>query len=616
MRINNNLMAMNTHRQLGITNNAGSKSMEKLSSGFRINRAGDDAAGLAISEKMRGQIRGLSQASRNAQDGISMIQTAEGALNETHSILQRMRELTVQSANDTNVGVDREEIQKEINQLSSEINRIGNTTEFNTQKLLDGGGVSRLEASGLITQSSPEGGETDHTQAAQLVEIDTVDVSGTDCINVGDGDTLQMTIQGEQITVTFSQDDSLDDDTMALDTDSVTGNSATLNFNGEVEDADATEAIANALNEIIAENDVLSGNYAATHTNVVGGGTGFTTVINGVADNEFAVYALGEDDGGEYYGDQGYIAETADQDVLAGAVDAQVGSTEYTAAEINIDLASYTDADSLDELVGTGFTVDGQQFEFYNPVDGPYTGSAIGISLGEAYGVAESGGTVEEALATTVASQLNSHSTDNYTVEVDEDTATQVNIVAAENGEDGNCSVSVEDGGRSSSFTANLQIGANTAQSMSIELDDMRSNALGITGTETGGTVTANNGAEANYVDIKEVTDGTTNTGTEYALDVSDHEKATAAVSVINDAIETVSAQRSDLGAYQNRLEHTISNLDNSAENLQAAESRIRDVDMAQEMMEFTKQNILQQAAQAMLAQANQAPQGVLQLLG
>ncbi|MDQ2085099.1 flagellin [Herbivorax sp. ANBcel31] len=612
MRINNNLMAMNTHRQLGITNNAGSKSMEKLSSGFRINRAGDDAAGLAISEKMRGQIRGLSQASRNAQDGISMIQTAEGALNETHSILQRMRELTVQSANDTNVGVDREEIQKEINQLSSEINRIGNTTEFNTQKLLDGGGVSRLEASGLIDQSSPEGGITTHEQAAQLVDIET----DSNNIVVSDGDTLEMTIQGEQITVTFSEDDSVTDTEMVLDTDSVTGNSATLNFNGDVGEGDATEAIANALNEIIEENDVLSGNYAATHTDVTGGDTGFTTDISTVGADAFAVYALGEDDGGEYYGDQGYIADTADQAVLDAAVDSQVGTTEYTAAEINIDLSSYDDADSLDELVGTGFTVDGQQFEFYNPVDGPYTGSAIGISLGEAYGVAEAEGTVEDALATTVASQLNSHSTDNYTVEVDETDAHQVNILAAENGEDGNCSVSVEDGGRSSSFTANLQIGANTAQSMSIELDDMRSNALGITGTETGGTVTANNGAEANYVDIKEVTDGTTNTGTEYALDVSDHEKATAAVSVINDAIETVSAQRSDLGAYQNRLEHTISNLDNSAENLQAAESRIRDVDMADEMMEFTKQNILQQAAQAMLAQANQAPQGVLQLLG
>ncbi|HAE43714.1 MAG TPA: flagellin, partial [Clostridiales bacterium] len=139
MRISNNLMAMNTHRQLSINNNKSSKSIEKLSSGQRINRAGDDAAGLAISEKMRAQIRGLDQASRNAQDGISLIQTAEGALNETQAILQRMRELAVQSANDTNVAADRSALQNEVNQLALEITRISNNTEFNERKLLNGG---------------------------------------------------------------------------------------------------------------------------------------------------------------------------------------------------------------------------------------------------------------------------------------------------------------------------------------------------------------------------------------------------------------------------------------------------------------------------------------------
>ena len=136
MIINHNMNALNAHRNMGINNVNNGKAMEKLSSGLRINRAGDDAAGLAISEKMRGQIRGLDQASRNAQDGISLIQTAEGALGETHSILQRMRELATQAANDTNVDVDRKEIQKELNQLTTEVNRIGNTTEFNTKKLL------------------------------------------------------------------------------------------------------------------------------------------------------------------------------------------------------------------------------------------------------------------------------------------------------------------------------------------------------------------------------------------------------------------------------------------------------------------------------------------------
>jgi flagellin len=271
MRINNNLMAMNAHRQLGITNNSSSKSMEKLSSGYRINRAGDDAAGLSISEKMRAQVRGLNMASRNAQDAISMIQTAEGALNETHAILQRMRELAVQAANDTNVTADRTAISDELGTLVAEINRISDSTTFNEKKLLNGD------------------------------------------------------------------------------------------------------------------------------------------------------------------------------------------------------------------------------------------------------------------LATTAA---------------------------------------------------NFQIGADSGVSMALTIAQMGATALAIT-----------------------------------ALAVSTHALATAAIGTIDAAIKTVSSERSKLGANQNRLEHTIKNLDNASENIQASESRIRDVDIAKEMMEFTKNNILQQAAQAMLAQANQAPQGVLQLL-
>lgn len=276
MIINNNLSAMNAHRQMGINVNQNSNAMEKLSSGLRINRAGDDAAGLAISEKMRGQIRGLDQASRNSQDGISLIQTAEGALNETHAILQRMRELAVQSSNDTNTNEDRGELQKEFDELAKEITRIADNTEFNTQNLLDGSG----------------------------------------------------------------------------------------------------------------------------------------------------------------------------------------------------------------------------------------------------------------------------------------------------------------------SFT--FHIGANEDQNITLSIDAMDATTLAVA-TGTG-----------------EDTEG---------VDISTQEGANTAITLVNTAIETVSAQRSNLGAVQNRLEHTIKNLDNASENLQAAESRIRDVDMAKEMMEFTRTNILNQASQAMLAQANQQPQAVLQLL-
>jgi flagellin len=295
MRINHNIAALNTYRQLNSASTAQSKSMEKLSSGLRINRAGDDAAGLAISEKMRGQIRGLDMASKNAQDGISLIATAEGALNETHSILQRMRELAVQSSNDTNTSTDRGELQKEVDELAKEITRIANTTEFNTMKLLDG---SRNTSNG---------------------------VTGAD--------------------LTF-------------------------------------------------------------------------------------------------------------------------------------------------------------------------------------------------------------------------------------------------------------QIGANASQTMTLSIGAMDASTL----------LVASSGSTA--------ATGTTQASTTGGIDIStDAATATAAITTINNAIETVSAQRSYLGANQNRLEHTINNLGTSSENLTAAESRVRDVDMAKEMMEQTKNSILSQAAQAMLAQANQQPQGVLQLL-
>jgi flagellin len=175
--------------------------------------------------------------------------------------------------------------------------------------------------------------------------------------------------------------------------------------------------------------------------------------------------------------------------------------------------------------------------------------------------------------------------------------------------------ITIENQGANGKFVANFQIGANTGQSMTIEIGDIRAVALKISGTESGINISAKNGAEASYVTAANVSNGTDNTSVEYSLDVSSHTKSSAAISVIQDAIDTVSAQRSQMGAYQNRLEHTINNLGTSAENLTAAESRIRDVDMAKEMMEFTKNNILAQAAQAMLAQANQQPQGILQLL-
>ncbi|HEY4431020.1 MAG TPA: flagellin [Paenibacillus sp.] len=394
MIINHNIAALNTHRQLSANTANTNKNIEKLSSGLRINRAGDDAAGLAISEKMRGQIRGLDQASRNAQDGISLIQTAEGALNETHSILQRMRELSTQAASDTNTTQDRDELQKEMNQLTSEINRIGNTTEFNTQKLLNGG--------------------KDGAAVAGEYKVAATDVAFAD--------TEAMTIGGKAYTATTTDN----------------------------------------------------------------GVAGLVKMVNADATNAFTAKA----------NEDGTITLTAK---AAGAV---------------------------------------------------ATGDAV-FKKG----------------------------------------ATVVNPTVVATGKDAD-----------PTKTMKFQIGANENQSLSLDIADMRSSALGIS---VAGTTNAKLG----------VTDGTNNTITEQALDIGSSDAAAKAITTVQNAIDKVSSERAKLGANQNRLEHTINNLGTSSENLSAAESRIRDVDMAKEMMEQTKNNILAQAAQAMLAQANQQPQGVLQLL-
>lgn len=378
MRINHNISALNTYRQLSNNNNLTSKSLEKLSSGLRVNRAGDDAAGLAISEKMRGQIKGLDMATKNAQDGISLIQTAEGALNETHSILQRMRELAVQSSSDTNTNTDRAELQKEMNQLIAEIDRISDTTEFNTQKLLNG------NLKGVTTSD-------------QYAKYD------------------------ENNTASFG--------TLAAATTITAG--ADHSYNVVISQADAAASV-----------------FTIEWTNETG------------ASGTVTVGAAG-----------GAVTINTDAGITFNAL---------TAASIGDEVTFSTRAKST------------------NNIDSSLT----------------------------------------------------------------------------------FQIGSNSSQTMRVAIEDMGSAAL-------------------NVDEIK----------------IDTAQGAEASISAIQKAIEDVSAQRSKLGAFQNRLEHTINNLGTSSENLSAAESRIRDVDMAKEMMEFTKTSILSQAATSMLAQANQQPQQVLTLL-
>jgi len=398
--------------------------MERLSSGMRINRAGDDAAGLAISEKMRGQIRGLKQAQRNAQDGISLIQTAEGALNETHSILQRMRELADQAATDTNTPEDRLEIQKEIDQLAVEITRISTDTEFNTMELLDGSYKDKF-------------------------------------FHIGAN-------KGQHVTIAIED--------MSADA---------LKVSGDGKFDPSAAPLTEATNE------------------EVHGVSGYKTLFEGA--NVVAV----EIDG-KWYNPADVLVD-ANEDKLVVAE----GAKAVTVAK--------------------GQTIDG---EFV--IEG--TATVDGVKNQEVLKNSD-----DQVVAVKVG--------DDY-----------YKVTDVEKGADGKLAVK-----------------------------------------ESGEPATP-----ATPVTIKEgLAIGEAN-----GINVSSRAAANDAIKVIDDAIVTVSGERSKLGAMQNRLEHTIANLGTSAENLQAAEARIRDLDMADEIMAFTKNNILQQAATAMLAQANMAPQSVLQLLG
>lgn len=468
MIINHNMNAMNAHRQMTGNTAASGKSMEKLSSGLRINRAGDDAAGLAISEKMRGQIRGLDQASRNSQDGISMIQTAEGALNETHSILQRMRELAVQSSSDTNNDADRGQIQKEITQLKSEIDRISTTTEFNTKKLLDGS---------MGTKST---------------------IKGTDNLKLGNI-LADADVKADTYTVS----------TKAAGTVSFQVNSDTTGIGG---------------------------------TQLVAGATSITGL-------KLGKYTL-------------ETKATATADVFDFTLKDENGTVVASKSAVDTTAASFSLTNPSDSSI---------KFTIGKTAAGTYKEGSMSFGIEGNYTAAGDFALKDSAGNQVFANAANQKISDNdFTVKGFNFNLTvdAIQHVAAKNDYTVN------------NNSATLQIGANESQSTNVGIQDMSTKGLKIDD-----------------------------------VDLSTRTGASAAITKINDAIERVSSERATLGAKQNRLEHTIANLNTSSENLQSSESRIRDVDMAKEMMNFSKNNILSQAAQAMLAQANQQPQGVLQLL-
>jgi flagellin len=470
MVVQHNMQAMNANRMLNVTTNQQAKSTEKLSSGYKINRAADDAAGLSISEKMRKQIKGLDQASTNAEDGVSAVQTAEGALTEVHSMLQRMNELAVQAANGTNSESDRQSIQDEISQLTTEIDRVAETTKFNETYLLKGGS-----------------GKTIKTLAGHDAGITGTFVDGAKTATL----TVNLKV-GNSITIGGVAYNIVDDDAQTDGLDTIQSNITS-----------ATDSVT----------------------------------INGTT------YKAAEDaDGNAITNDAGDALWTAGT------------GTNVTLAEIaaKVEDGSKVTIDSGDEVIARDRSLS-------TNIKAETAQDLIKQALAQANSIG-----ADEAMSDSDVEEVSTLDTDTgkWSVKFDKKDATVIKDL---------------------SFDLHVGADADMTNKITVNVSSMTAKGLGISGLN----VADDSGMAATY-----------------------------AIDSIADAISTVSAQRSALGAVQNRLEHTINNLDNVVENTTSAESRIRDTDMAEEMVNYSKNNILSQAGQSMLAQANQSNQGVLSLLG
>lgn len=536
MRINHNLSALNAHRNLGMVNSLNGKTMEKLSSGLRINRAADDAAGLAISETMRSQIRGLNQASRNSQDAISLLQTAEGALTETHSILHRMRELAVQSANATYTANDRSEIQKEIDQLKSEVDRIANTTSFNNKNLLDGTASAISSSDRAATKIYLRGSIRDGSVTA----------AGTYTLNIESEEQGNTQVQASTIFKTTGLGNELTGDNVGI---VASGGTALYNVD-RFYDANGRFMLDNPQTITLVDgtgktasftvygNDTLSG-LAGRFNNAIGS-TEDGLGMSGISEGTFAHY-IAQDSSFTDLATSGTFK-------LSSAIAGNDGKITVVAGEQLLNAFGFTETQAATENTYNVTVSKAGMDDIQATVQG---NNLIGV--------------IHKNVDVKFASNAN------VDADYDEDTG-QFTVVE---GDDYATTVHLADN------TQVFQIGANELQNMGAAIGRMDSEALGI----------------QNVL-------------------VSDAFSAGRAITKIDEAISRVSSLRSDLGAVQNRLEHTINNLGVAAENITASESRIRDVDMAAEMMEFTKLSILTQASTAMLAQANTQPQSVLQLMG
>ena len=658
MRINHNISAMNAHRLLGVNNLKGSKTLEKLSSGKRINRAGDDAAGMAISEKMRAQIKGLTMASRNSLDGVSLVQTAEGAMNEIHSMLQRMRELSVQAANGTSAESDREAIQAEINQLTSEVNRIANGTEYNTRNVLKGN--EGPDAHALVHRMSTG-------KPAQMTgSVNVISGSGSNSFDLK-SEQLSIWVDGEEKTVNLTQtnesttlvnfmdliNDALGDSAKAVidKTGAIEITTSSLGGLSNIEVRGSTGAIAKfqdpnkaakgkgsgvlsglTINAGIQNGEIASGDikitFAQSGSQSIAWSSGTLTVnlksgqnysandiqglIRGATDKapigiDITKFTVKSDSNWSGTAPSGDI-------IIKGGEPYKLKATGVAENATNTSAGTFY-FDGVPE-VGSKIQIGNETIEFFNSEIAPYVGSNRPIDI--------AGKVTAEAIVDEIVNKF-ADGIEGVTIEKDDKFASSGTVGASGYSPDSNnARITIKfdkagfDGnlvyleGTPKDFTTNLQVGANTGQGFRLEMGDIRAKNLKISADNP----SRNPGVKgASYVEAAVVTDGISASMVEYAVDVTTEEKASAAIKVFDNAIVNIASERAKLGATQNRLEHTIANLDNTAENLTSAMARIEDTDMALEMSEFQKLNVLQQAGVSMLAQANQQPQSILQLL-
>ena len=565
MVVQHNMSAANANRMLNVTSSSVSKTTEKLSSGYRINRAADDAAGLSISEKMRGQIRGLNKASSNAQDGISLIQTAEGALNESHSILQRMRELSVQAANGTETDDDREAVQNEIEQLQSELTRISDTTEFNTMKLLDGslGSKSATSTGAKLTGASISTFSAT-TMTSQSIKKDLSGLAGSAIT-----DTFE--IDGNSFNIDWSKGDAKDflakysvdlSGMTDAQTKSFASDLETL-LNNAAKEAGVNGSVTVTANATAGQVDIKSNNNGKDSSFGFVGTTA-TTVTEGNANTDSfgAVLLSAQADANK--------ANTVDATMKVNSTIATDSKFTMTinGTEVQATVGEIKEGTELKDAASTVQTAVQAAVNAYNTAMGT-TGKAEELTASDFTVTANKDG----SLSVDYIGDKKDVKFSFGEATVDGTTGTTASKLGLTNKKSGSAT---------GSNGVELQIGANEGQTMSFTLDEMSAAALGVDGNN---------------------------------VDLSTQDSAKKATTTIDNAIKTISKARGQMGAVQNRLEHTINNLDTASENLQTSESRIRDTDMAKEMVEYSKNNILMQAGQSMLAQANQSNQGVLSLL-